>query len=131
MPAQKTDVPQLRSALASALVQLSDSNRALRLRLEENENLIRRALVMTSESVGASAVVEEIQVYAAQMAVDEAMVALFDARDRVRKVVICEGIEDGMTVEQLAVMFHVSPDLISSYVAERSNKFSQASFHQG
>ena len=57
---------------------------------------------MTSESVIAAAMLNEIPVYEAQMAADEAKVVLFEARDRVRKVVICEGIEDGMTVEQLA-----------------------------
>ena len=84
---------------------------------------------MTNEGVSASAVLEEIPVYEAQKAADEAMMVLFDARDRVRKIVICEGLEDGMTFEQLASMFHLSPDLISSYVAERSNKFSPASGH--
>ena len=117
-------MPQQRSALTAALTQLCDSNRALRLRLEENESLIRRAMAMTSESVTASAVLEEIPVHAAQMAADEAMIDLFDTRDRVRKVVICEGLEDGMTIKELATMFHLSPDQISSYVAERSNKFS-------
>ena len=116
-------MPQLRSALASALTQLCDSNRALQLQLKENESLIRRAMAMTSESVTASAVLEEIPVHAAQMAADEAMIDLFDARDRVRKVIICEGLEDGMTIKELATMFHLSPDQISSYVAERSNKF--------
>lgn len=124
--ARESGVPQFRSALASALAQLADANRALRLRLEENESLIRRAVALTSEGVSTSAVLEEIPVHAAQVAADEAMMVLFDARDRVRKVVICEGLEDGMTIEQLAAMFHVSPDLISSYVAERSNKFSPA-----
>jgi hypothetical protein len=118
------DVPQVRSALASALAQLCDSNRAVRFRLEENEGLIRRAMEMTSENAGAAAVLAEIPVHAAQKAADEAMMDLFDARDHVRKVIICEGLEDGLTVEQLATMFHLSPDLISSYVAERSNKFS-------
>jgi hypothetical protein len=60
---------------------------------------------MTSEGMSAAAVLDEIRVYAAQMAADEAMMVLFEARDRVRKVVICEGIEDGMTVEQLAAFF--------------------------
>jgi hypothetical protein len=82
---------------------------------------------MTNESVNSSAMLEEIPIYVSQVAADNAMMVLFDARDRVRKVVICEGLEDGMTVEQLAAMFHLSPDVISSYVAERSNKFSPAS----
>ena len=120
-------MPQLQSALVSALGQLCDSNRALRLCLEDNESIIRRALEMTSEGVGASAVLEEIPVHSAQVVTDEAMMDLFDARDRVRKVLICEGLDDGMTVEQLVAAFHLSPDLVSSYVAERSNKFSPAS----
>lgn len=124
-------MPQPRSVLFSALAQLSDANRALQLRLEENQSLIRKALAMTSKGVSVSAVLEEIPVHAAQMAADDAMVVLFEARDRARKVVICEGIEDGMTVEQVAAMFHASPDLIGSYVAEGSNKFSQAILHQG
>ena len=82
---------------------------------------------MDSESVSASAILREIPIHAAQRAADEAMMDLFDARDRVRKVIICEGLEDGMGVEQLASTFHLSPDLISSYVAERSNKFSSES----
>jgi fructose-1,6-bisphosphatase len=124
---QEHDVPQLHCALPSALAELLDSNRALRLCLEENEKLILKAQAMTDRGVNASTVLQEIEVYKAQVAADETMVALFDARDRVRKVVICEGLEDGMTVEQLAAMFHLSPDLISAYVAERSNKFSSAS----
>jgi hypothetical protein len=31
-----------------------------------------------------------------------------------------------MTVEELAIMFHSSPDVISTYVAERSNWFAPA-----
>lgn len=116
-------MPQSRSSLRSALVQLSDSNRALRLRLEENENLISRALAMLGENVTVSAVLHELPVYAAEIAADEVMMALFEARDRVRKVVICEALDDGMSVEQLAAMFHRTPDLISSYVAELSNRF--------
>jgi hypothetical protein len=116
-------VPRVRSVLASALNQLCESNRALRARLEENEGLIQRALAMAGEGLSASAMLEEIPVYTAQAAADEAMTNLFDARDRVRKVIICEGIEDGMAVERLATMFHSSPDLISSYAAERSNRF--------
>jgi len=119
-------VPQPRSALRSALAQLSVSNRALRLHLEENESLIRRALEMISEDVSISVVLEEIPVYAAEIASDAAMMNLFEARDRVRKVVICDGLEDGMSVEQLAAMFHRAPDLVSSYVAERSNRFSSS-----
>jgi K+-transporting ATPase c subunit len=61
----KSDVSQ--SALTSALANLSDSNRALRLRLEDNENLIRNALAMLSENVSASAVLEEIPVHAAEI----------------------------------------------------------------
>ena len=80
---------------------------------------------MTKEGAGASALLREIPAYAAQMAADEAMIALFEARDRTRKVVICEGLEDGMTVEQLATMFHLSPDVISAYVAQ-SNWFAPA-----
>jgi hypothetical protein len=123
-------VPQSRSSLRSALVQLSDCNRALRLRLEENENLISRALAMLSENVTVSAVLQELPVYAAEIAADEAMMALFEARDRVRKVVICEALDDGMSVEQLAAMFHRAPDLISSYVAERSNRFEHVCVQQ-
>lgn len=119
-------MPQLRSALSSALAELSESNRALRLRLEENEHLIRRALEMMSENVRTSVVLEEIPVYAAEIAADAAMMNLFEARDRVRKVVICDGLEDGMSVEQLAAMFHRAPDLVSSYVAERSNRHSSS-----
>ena len=115
-----------RSALASALLHLSDSNRALRLRLEDNERIIRRVLAMTSEGVGAASVLEEVHVFEAQAAADDAMMVLFEARDQIRKVIICEGLEDGMTVERLAGMFHLSPGLISSYAAERSNVFSSA-----
>jgi hypothetical protein len=81
---------------------------------------------MMSENLSTSAVLEEIPVYAAEIAADAAMMNLFEARDRVRKVVICDALEDGMTVEQLAAMFHRAPDLISSYVAERSNRFSSS-----
>lgn len=122
----RSHVPQFRSPLTSALLHLSDSIRALRLRLEENEGLVGRALAMTNEGAGASVVLGEIPAYAAQMAADEAMIALFEARDQVRKVVISAGLEDGMTVEQLATMFHLSPDVISAYVAERSNWFAPA-----
>jgi hypothetical protein len=75
---------------------------------------------MTSEGMRASALLEELPVYAAQTAADDTMMALFEARDQLRKVVICEALEDGMTIEQLAAMFHLSPDLVSSYVAEHS-----------
>lgn len=125
----KSGVPQ--SALASALLDLSDSNRALRLCLEENEKIIRRALEMTDEGVSVPAMLDELPVYEGQKASDEAMMALYEARDRIRKVIICEGLEAGLTVEQLAAMFHLSPDLISSYLAERSNWFSPALSHQG
>lgn len=81
---------------------------------------------MTDEGTGASVLLGAIPAYAAQMAADEAMIALFEARDQIRKVVICEGLEDGMTVEQLAAMFHLSPDVICAYVAERSNWFAPA-----
>jgi hypothetical protein len=119
-------VPHTRSPLASAVAHLCDANRALRLRLEENEGLMSTALAMTSEGVSAPAILDAIDVHAAQQAADEAMVVLFDARDRVRKVAIGEGLEDGMSVEQLAQTFHLSPDQIGAYVAERSNRFTPA-----
>ena len=125
----KSGVPQ--SALASALRDLSVSNRALRRCLEENEKIIRRALEMTDEGVSVPAMLDELPVYEGQKPSDEAMMALYEARDRIRKVTICEGLEAGLTVEQLAAMFHLSPDLISSYVAERSNWFSPALSQQG
>ncbi len=113
-------MPLSPSALGSALHDLADANRAMRLRLEENEELLHKATAMTSEGMRASALLEELPVYAAQTAADDTMMALFEARDQLRKVVICEALEDGMTIEQLAAMFHLSPDLVSSYVAEHS-----------
>ncbi len=86
---------------------------------------------MTDEGVSVPAMLDELPVYEGQKASDEAMMALYEARDRIRKVIICEGLEAGLTVEQLAAMFHLSPDLISSYLAERSNWFSPALSHQG
>ncbi len=116
-------MPQPHSALGSALAHLCESNRALRRCLEQNEGVLLEAHAMTSGGVNASAILKEIPFHAAQTTADEAMMALFEARDRVRKIVVCEALEDGMTVEQLATMFHLSPDLISAYVAEGSNKF--------
>lgn len=78
---------------------------------------------MTSEGMRASVLLKELPVYEAQIAVDDTMMALFEARDQLRKVVICEALEDGMTIEQLASMFHLSPNLVSSYVAEYANLF--------
>lgn len=116
-------MPSSRSTLGSALLHLSDSNRAMRVSLEENEKLLRRAMAMTSEGMRAAAMLKELPVHAAQRAVDEAMMTLFEARDQLRKVVICEALEDGMTIEQLAAMFELSPGLVSAYVAEHSNWF--------
>ncbi len=112
-----------RSALTTALLRLEESNRAMRLQLGENEKLLQRAMAMTSEGMRASVLLDELPVYDAQMAVDDAMMVLFEARDQLRKVVICEALEDGMTIEQLAAMFHLSPNLVSSYVAEHANLF--------
>jgi hypothetical protein len=111
------------STLIAALHRLSESNRALRLRLEENEDLIRQALTMLSEGATAVDGLEKISIYDAQQAADAAMTRLFDARHQLRKVVVCDAVEGGMSVEQLATMFHVRPDLISSYVAEGANRF--------
>jgi hypothetical protein len=116
-------MPFSQSALSSGLLDVADANRAMRLRLEENEKLLRRAMALTSEGVRASGVLKELPIHEAQKAVDEAMMALFEARDQLRKAVICEALEDGMTVEQLAAMFELSPDLVSAYVVEHSNFF--------
>jgi hypothetical protein len=79
---------------------------------------------MTSEGVNAAIMLKNIAIYEGQVAADEAMMGLFEARDRVRKIVVCDALENGMTIEELAIMFHLAPDLISSYAAEGSNKFS-------
>ena len=107
------------SPVIEALRQLAESNRAMSDRLQENSELIERGLDMLADGATTADALRAIFVFEAQQAADAAMTELFDARHRLRQLLICEAIDDGMSFEQLASMFHIRPELIGSYRAER------------
>ena len=107
------------SPVIEALRHLSECNRAMRDRLQENGELIQRGLDLLAEGATTADALRAFSVYEAQQTADAAMTELFDARHRLRQLLICEAIDDGMSFEQLASMFHIRPELIGSYRAER------------
>ena len=110
------------SPVIEALRHLSESNRAMRDRLQENGELIERALDMLAEGATTADGLRAISFYEAQQAADSAMTELFDARHQLRQLLICEAIDDGMSFEQLASMFRIRPELIGSYRAEGATR---------
>jgi hypothetical protein len=106
------------SPVIEALRHLSECNRAMRDRLQENCELIQRAMDMLAAGASTAEGLRTISVYDAQQAADSAMTELFDARHQLRQVLIFEAIDDGMSFEQLASMFRIRPELIGSYRAE-------------
>jgi hypothetical protein len=110
------------SPVIEALRQLAESNRAMSDRLQENSELIERGLDMLADGATTADALRAIFVFEAQQAADAAMTELFDARHRLRQLLICEAIDDGMSFEQLASMFRIRPELIGSYRAEGATR---------
>ncbi len=116
-------MPHAQSALVAALVQLSDANRTVRHRFEQSNELLDNALSMVSEGMSPTEALRVLPILATQQAADASVAALFEARHHVRKVAVCEALRDGMSIEELATIFDVRPDLVASYAAEGSNTF--------
>jgi len=91
-----------------------ERNRQLRAQLEANEQLMRDGLAKLTEHVRMTEILTGLPIHEAIVATDIAVSGLFESRHRVRKLIIGMALDDGMSVEQLATTWGVTPDRVRS-----------------
>jgi hypothetical protein len=64
----------------------------------------------------------KLPIRSAESTANEAANELFRARLNLRKVTVCAALDDGMSVEELAHMFGVTPDMVMTISLEQSNR---------
>lgn len=108
--------------LEEALARVSNANVALRLSLQENHDLLKEAVTLLEIGQPLTEMLRKLPVRSSETAANEAANELFRARLNLRKVTVCAALEDGMSVEELAHMFDVTPDMVMTFSLEQSNR---------
>ena len=91
-----------------------DKNLQLRAQLEVNEQMIREGLSKLRGGTRMPEILAGQPIPEALVATDAAVAGLFDSRQRVRRLIIGMALDDGMSVEELATTFGVTPDRVRS-----------------
>jgi DNA-directed RNA polymerase sigma subunit (sigma70/sigma32) len=91
-----------------------EKNRRLRAQLELNEQLILDGLSKLQGGTRMPEILAGQPIQKALVATDAAVAGLFDSRQKVRRLIIGSALDDGMSVEELATTFGVTPDRVRS-----------------
>lgn len=105
--------------LVAALVELAEANHQLRLILKENEQFITDGIAFLEQDTPISEILDRIPVMTGQANSDEAFAKLFNARQKMRRLLVGAALDEGIPVETLASLLGVRPDLVQSYAAEQ------------
>jgi hypothetical protein len=107
-------VSDRREALSTELRAHLEVILQLRAQLDDNHRLIQDALSMIEDGALMTEIFAQIPLAEGIAATDGAVSELFESRHRVRRLVIGLALNDGMSVEQLASTFGVTPDRVRS-----------------
>ena len=109
---------QARNGVAESIEALIGAHRELRMRLEDNERILNRALVELAEGTRVAHAMRAVPSIEARAASEAAVQALYAARHRVREAVIGAALQEGMSITEVAAEYGVAPDVVVGFANE-------------
>jgi DNA-directed RNA polymerase specialized sigma24 family protein len=101
--------------VTAAIKDLISANRTLRLKLLESERVLARAVRLIDEGTSPGQVLVTVPSVQQRRAAEDAVMALYEARHKVREAVIPAAIADGLSVVDIATSFGVPLDTVVGY----------------
>ncbi len=98
-----------------AIKELIEANRALRSQLLVNEGILTQTLQLLNEGAGVGQTLMSVPSVQDRRAAEDAVRSLYEARHKVRSVVIPAAVRDGLGLVDIANAFGVPLDAITGY----------------
>jgi len=103
------------SEVKAAIEDLITANRTLRSKLEATEEVLAHTVQLIDDGASVGQVLATVPSVAERRAAEDAVTSLYEARHKVREVVIPAAVADGMSLGEIAAAFGVPLETIVSY----------------
>ena len=110
------------SEVTAAIRKLISANRLLRSKLLANERVLLRAVRLIDGGVSVGQTLVAVPSVQERRAAEDAVIALYEARHKIREAVIPAAIADGISVGDIATAFGVPMDMIVGYADRVANE---------
>jgi hypothetical protein len=101
--------------VTTAINDLISANRALRSKLLDDERVLTHAVQLIGEGTSPGQVLVTVPSVQERRAAEDAVIALYEARHKVRVAVIPAAVADGISVGDIATAFGVPLDTVVGY----------------